>query len=209
MRKLPTLPGLDKPKLPKTELRPVRPAPPFASIPQGPELYQQRKHNNSDFPGEPPETFLDPTLHGSRSEWPIYAALWKYFDEQPGDGYTKPPYLGGPSGIWIYQSWQLGGRSTTGGAVADFEILSGRQGQSMILRVQSDRFHLTAGPAIVSSDDLQRQRLEGDHRIVDIYEADYLHLRGANLVRYVADVLAGRQIINPVATGSYFRATGG
>jgi hypothetical protein len=208
VRKLPSLPTIEKARVPKTEIRPIQPPTPFASMPQGPELYQQRKNNVSDFPGEPPDGFLDPTIHGSRSEWPIYAALWKYFDDQPDDGYLRPPFLGSPTGIWIYQSWQLGGRSTTGGAVADFEILSGRQGQSLILRIQSDRFHLTAGPRIVSGDDLQRERLSGDHRIVDLYETDFLHLRGSNLVRYIADVLAGRQIVNPISAGSYYRPRG-
>lgn len=205
MRKLPTLPGIEKAKIPKNEIRPMRPAPPFASIPEGPELYQQRKNNVSDFPGEPPDTFLDPTIHGSRSEWPIYSACWRYFDDQPEDGYLRPPFLGSPTGIWKYQSWQLGGRTTTGGAVADFEILSGRHGESLIIRIQSDRFHLTAGPRIVGVDDLQRERLSGDHRVIDAYESDFLHLKGSNLVRYLADLIAGRQIINPVASGSYFR----
>lgn len=200
-------PGIEKPKIPKTELRPVqRPSSPYARIPEGPELYQARKAQVSDFPGEPPDSFLDPTIHGSRSEWPIYAGLWKYFDDQPDEGYLRPPFLGGAN--WLYQSWQLGGRSTTGGAVADFEILSGRQGQSLILRIQSDRFHLTAGPGVVSNDDMQRERLSGDHRVIDLYEADYLDLRGSNLVKYIADVLAGRQIINPVASGSYYRPRG-
>jgi len=206
MAKMPRLPGIEKPKIPKTELRPIKIPQRYANFPEGPELYQsRRKPEVTDFPGEPPATFLDPTIHGSRSEWPIYAALWKYFNEQPSDGYRRGPYTGGPSGQWLYQSWQLGGRSTTGGAVADFEILGGRRGQSMILRIQSDRFHLTAGPGVVSSDDLQRERLSGDHRVIDLYEGDYLSLRGADLVRYVADVLSGRQILNPVASGGYYR----
>jgi hypothetical protein len=90
--------------------------------------------------------------------------------------------------------------------VPDFEIMAGRRGQSLILRIQSDRFHLTAGPAIIGSDDLQRERLSEDHRVIDLYESDFLNLRGSSLVRYIADVLSGKQILNPVATGSFNRS---
>lgn len=204
-KKLPGIPAIEKPKIPKTEIRPPRQATRYATIPEGPEMYRQ-KAEQSDFPGDPPASFLDPTLHGSGSEWPIYAALWKYFDDQPRDGYLKPPYAGSPSGQWVYQSWQLGGRSVHGGAVPDFEIMGGRRGESLIIRVQSDRFHLTAGPDIVASDDLQLQRLSDDHRVIDVYEGDYLNLRGSDLVRYIADVLSGKQILNPVAAGSFNRS---
>lgn len=207
--KLPATPNLGKIdyKPPKTEIRPVVPPPRYAAIPEGPAMYTKaRKAEVSQFPGEPPPQFLDPTLHGSASEYYIYAALWKYFDDQPRDGYRNPPFAGSPEGKWLYQSWQLGGRATTGGAVADFEIPAGRYGQSMILRLQTSRFHLTAGPRIVGADDLQRERLGGDHRIVDLYEQDFLHLRGADLVRYIANVLSGEQRTNPVPAGTYRRS---
>jgi hypothetical protein len=208
VRSIPKLPSIDRTdfKPVKQEVRPPIKQTRYPSRPEGPQLYQVlRKPEKSDFPGDPPAEFLDPTLHGSRSEWWIYAALWKYFDDQPEDGYRRGPYIGSPEGKWAYQVWALGGRSTTGGAVPDFDIPAGRDGQSTILRIQSDRFHLTAGPAIVGSDDLQRMRLSEDHRVIDLYENDFLHLRGSDLVAWLADTLTGRQSVNPLTAGSFYR----
>lgn len=188
----------------RIEVRPPRKPNKVVVRPRGPALYSQ-PIEKIDFPGDPPVEFLDPTLHGSASEWWIFAACYKYFNTQPSDGYRRPPFIGEP-GVWAYQSWQLGGRSLAGGAVADFEVFAGRRGQSMLLRIQSSRFHLTAGPQVVSYDDSQRERLSEDNRVQDLYEADFVHLRGSDLVKYLADVLAGNQIINPVTAGTYRRS---
>lgn len=155
-------------------------------------------------PGEPPEDFLAGEYHGSRSEWPIYWALWRKLVDG-SDRVRLAPYLGGPSGEFIYQSWQLGGRSIAGGAVADFEIPAGRRGPTLLLRIQSYRFHLTAGPQVVAYDDLQRERLMDQADVTDIYEQDYMHLQGQELVAYIVDVMSGKQIPDPIKTGSVRR----
>ncbi len=197
-------PAQGPPKAPrKIELRPPQTRH-HTRMPEGPRLYKQPKPK-SEFPGDPPTLFLAGDLHGSASEWPIYAALWKIFNSQPADGYTKPPFYGDPEGQWIYQSWQLGGRSVAGGAVADFEIVAGRRGQSTLIRIQSYRFHLSAGPDVMSYDDIQRENLLGEANVIDAYEQDFIHLQGQELVIYVKRLLGMIQNPDPIRAGQVRR----
>lgn len=175
-------------------------------IPQVPRRY--RKAMNAEQivgPGEPPEDFLAGEYHGSRSEWPIYWALWRKLVDG-SDRVRDMPYVGGPGGEFFYQSWQLGGRSVSGGAVADFEIPAGRKGPSLLIRIQSYRFHLTAGAEVMSYDDVQKEHLLRQTGVVDIYEQDYMHLKGQYLVAYVADILSGKQLPDPLRTGQVRRS---
>jgi hypothetical protein len=155
-----------------------------------------------EFPGEPPPGFLAGELHGSRSEWPIYAGLWKALGVKPEDGYRSPPFAGAPDGSFAYQAWELGGRRVSGGAVADFLVRGGDRGPGLIIRVQSFRFHLSASPQIVSSDDLQRMRLSRDNTVIDVYEDEFLPLRGADLVVWMKAKLGLIQAVNPVTAGT-------
>lgn len=169
-----------------------------ARIPTGQELYRQpKKPRVQEFPGDPPPEFLAGQLHGSRSEWPIYAASWKALGVKPNDGYRRGPFTGAPDGSFQYQAWQLGGRTTIGGAVVDFYYPQLGLG----VRVQSYRFHLTAGPQILSADELQKQRLMRDHNVIDVYEDDFLNLRGSELVIWMKSVLGMIQSPNPVTAG--------
>lgn len=172
----------------------------YPRIPRGPKLYT-KPVQRVDFPGEPPPGFLSGKLHGSRSEWPIYAGLWKALAVEPKDGYRSPPFSGAPDGSFEYQAWELGGRSQTGGAVADFLVRSAPGGSDLLIRVQSYRFHLTAGPAVTTEDDLQRARLSRDNTVIDIYEEQFLNLTGSELVVFVKSVLGLVQASNPITAG--------
>lgn len=174
-----------------------------AKIPTGPRQFRQpKKPRVSGGPGDPPPGFIDPALHGSRSEWPIYWALAKIF-EHPLDP-RQFPYIGGPP-FWTYQEWYLGGRSESGGAVGDFAVRSGSGGPDTILRVQSYKFHLAAGPDIASFDDLQRQMLSGDATVIDLYEQDFLHLEAPDLIIYVKSALGMIQAQDPRTAGTVRR----
>ena len=200
------------PKLPSVTKAPTRVEvrPPdvrrHARLPTGPRMYRNAmRAQRVDFPGEPPAEFLAGEYHGSASEWPIYAALWKIFSSQPNDGYRQAPFYGDHEGQWVYQSWQLGGRSIAGGAVADFEIRAGRRGPSLFIRVQSYRFHLTAGPEVVSYDDVQKEHLSEYGSVVDVFEQDYLGLDAQSLIVYVKRQLGMIQTPDPIRAGTVRR----
>jgi hypothetical protein len=207
--KIPKLPTAPRPaqgviKAPKkVELRPpgLRH---HTRLPQGPRQYNQGKIKH-EFPGEPPAAFLSGELHGSRSEWPLYAGLWKALGCKPDDAMREVPFVGDPEGKFIYQSWQLGGRSVSGGAVADFEIPGGRRGPSLLIRIQSYRFHLSAGPDIMSYDDIQRENLLGEANVIDAYEQDFIRLTGQELVIYVKRLLGMIQNPDPIRAGQVKR----
>ena len=80
-----------------------------ARIPTGPRLYRQpAKPNVQEFPGEPPPGFLVGQLHGSRSEWPIYAASWKALGVKPDHGYRVGPFAGAPDGTLMHRGGPSG-----------------------------------------------------------------------------------------------------
>lgn len=190
----------------KIEIRPLKLRQP-AILPLGPELYQQpAKRNQLGGPGDPPPGFLAGTLHGSASEWPIYWGLWKALGCKPDDQVFKAPFLGGPQGEFVYQSYQLGGRSLSFGAVADFEVPGGRRGPTLFLRVQSYRYHLTFGPAVVGYDEIQRERLSEYGSVVDLYEQDFLGLGAQELVIYVKQAIGAIQRTNPLTSGTTRRS---
>ena len=177
----------------------VRPKPmrTFSRIPRGPRMFT-RPVQRVEFPGEPPPLFLAGELHGSRSEWPMYAGLWKALGCKPDDGYRKGPFSGDPEGKFFYQAWALGGRSKAGGAVADFEIPDGIGGSPLYIRVQTYRFHLVTDPGNRASDEIQRQMLSNDARVIDVYEQDFLHLTGPQLVIFVKEALGLIQRASPI-----------
>lgn len=186
------------------------PVPKFRSqtkVPTGPRMYRQpAKPVIEGGPGEPPAGFLDPHYHGSRSEWPIYWGLWKALDVYGNPRY--PPYDGAPDGSFGYQKAELGGRRQLGGAVADFIVYPPPTGQILLIRVQTQFFHLQGGPQTVSSDELQRLALGRENNVIDVYDRDFLHLDGKALVVYVKRVLGLIQSVNPLTAGLSTRIAG-
>lgn len=143
--------------------RPLRTA---TRIPKGPRLYQQpTKPVVHGGPGDPPPGFLDPTLHGSATEWIVYWALAKIL-KNPDDP-RKGPFVGGPPD-WEYQKYAMGGRSRAGGAVIDFVVYTAPGGKPIGLRVATEYFHFFAGPDKVASDEIQKELLSREFDIVDI-----------------------------------------
>jgi hypothetical protein len=190
----------------KVEIRPPK-ARHVARQPLGPRLYRQPSTRNvGGGPGAPPPGFLNGDLHGSASEWPIYWGLWKALGCKPDDQVFKAPFLGDPEGKFIYQSYQLGGRSLSFGAVADFEVPAGRHGPTLFLRVQSYRYHLSFGPAVVGYDEIQRERLSEYGTVVDLYEQDFLGLSAQELVIYVKQAIGAIQRTNPITAGTTRRS---
>jgi hypothetical protein len=184
------------PKPRQTQVRPT-PQRTVTRIPRGPRLFTKPKQR-VDFPGEPPPLFLAGELHGSRSEWPIYAGVWKALGCTPDDGYLKPPFVGDPEGKFFYQNWQLGGRSKAGGAVVDF-VIPGSGGRPDIgMRIQSYRFHLVTTPDNIATDAIQKAMLMNDFTIIDLFEQDFLHLRGSQLIIYIKQALGMIQRASPI-----------
>jgi hypothetical protein len=190
----------------RIEIRPPK-ARMAAKLPRGPELYRQPATPNvQGGPGTPPPGFLSGQLHGSASEWPIYWGLWRGLGCKPDAQVYRAPFLGDPEGKFIYQSYQLGGRSLAFGAVADFEVPGGRHGPTLFLRIQSYRYHLDKGPAIMGYDEIQRERLSEYGSVIDLFEQDFLGLGAQELVIYVKQAIGAIQRTNPLTAGTTRRS---
>lgn len=160
-------------------------------------LGEQAVHTGG--PGEPPPGFVSPTT--SASEWVEYWALSKVFND-PRDP-RVPPFFGGRD--WGYQLDYQGGRHVPGGAVVDFVVYL--PGEIVGIRLQTDRFHLTAGPVKNAYDDAQRQSLSRFMRIIDLYEGDVIRdTSGEGAVRLTVEALGGRERINPQRAGTFYRS---
>jgi hypothetical protein len=165
--------------------------------PRGPRLYT-KPEVKLDFPGEPPPGFLVGELHGSRSEWPIYAGCWKALGCTPKDGYRKGPFTGDPEGKFFYQDPEMGGRSKAGGAVVDFTIPGSGGKPDLYIRIQSYRFHLATTPDNIGTDAIQKALLTNDAQVIDLYEQDYLDLKGSQLVVFVKQALGRIERASPI-----------
>ena len=153
--------------------------PAVLGLAQGPE--EQRSG-----PGEPPEGFVTGTT--SKTEWYVYWALLK---------------LCPPIGVeFTYQESYQGGRHIPGGSVVDFVIYMPLQ--TILMRVQTYRFHFTLGANKQYSDFEQKVAL-GDNEdmvVVDIYEQDFIDDdTGGQVLLVVLDAMNGIERTNPLATG--------
>lgn len=140
-------------------------------------------------PGEPPPGFVGGTT--SRSEWWVYWALTK---------------LLGPEGeAWTYQQSYQGGRHIPGGSVVDFVVYMPLQ--TILIRLQTYRFHFALGNAKQSRDIEQKFALsdEQDSIVVDIYEQDFIgDESGRAVLMIVNEAINGIERSNPLATGLVF-----
>jgi hypothetical protein len=72
------------------------------------------------------------------------------------------------------------------------------------IRLQTDRFHLTAGPEKQAYDEAQLRNLSRQMVILDIFEQDFIGDKsGESVVRVIADTLGGRGRVNPLRSGTY------
>lgn len=188
LKNLPTLPHKRIPRPPRIRY--------FTVAPQGPKIYQLGKNVdqlNDWF--DPPAAFLDPKLHGSSEEWPIYKALMLILD--PGRDPRKPPYQGGNG--WAYQKMIDGGR-IPGGQVVDFIVDQGNR--TLGLRVQTERYHVMASPDKIAFDAYLKQHLSAIDLVIDIFSQYYIEDRSGKAAMYqVREALKGNQQPNPGAFG--------
>lgn len=178
----------------------VRPKPlrTTTRIPTGPKMY--RKAAKPEFgsgPGEPPPGFVTPTT--SKSEWLVYWAIWKALDV-PGN-VRQGPFNGPGTGEFEYQSWQMGGRSSLGGAVVDFLIFPYGSGSPIGVRVQTEYFHIFAGSNKIASDEIQLALLSRNMTVVDVFDYEFIHLNPEDLVIYFKRSL-GLLRGSPIAAGT-------
>ncbi len=192
----PRLPGPPPPpRLPGTVPRPpvIRR---FAAMPTGPRLLTQPGERIVG-PGEPPTGFVEPTT--STEEWWCYWALAKVFAD-PVDP-REPPFFGGRRGTWSYQSPFFGGRREIGGAVVDF-VANGDFG-AVGIRLQTERYHIFAGPRKHATDLLQRERLGARINVVDIFSQDFIEdPSGASIIKLIKAALGRIEAQNPVTAGT-------
>jgi hypothetical protein len=134
----------------------------------------------------------------SLSEWWAYWGFAKFFND-PKDP-RQPPFFGGRD--WGYQIASMGGRREPGGAVVDYVVYL--IGEVVGIRLQTDRFHLTAGPEKQAYDEAQLRNLSRQMVILDIFEQDFIGDKsGESVVRVIADTLGGRGRVNPLRSGTY------
>jgi hypothetical protein len=139
-------------------------------------------------PGDPPAGFVGGTT--SKTEWYVF---WAF------------EILLGPMGaMWTYQESFQGGRHMPGGSVADFVLYMPMQ--TIIVRVQTWRFHFAGGAEKHQSDIEQKIALHsiwGEEIVVDIYEQHFINDESGQAVLEVCkDAMAGIEWPNPMAIGN-------
>lgn len=138
-------------------------------------------------PGEPPAGFVGGTT--SKTEWYVY---WAF-----------TILLGPPGVLWSYQSSFQGGRHVPGGSVADFVLYMPKQ--TIIVRVQTWKFHFASGAEKIARDEEQKIVLHsiwGEEIVVDIYEQYFIQDEtGKAVLEVCKDAMEGVEWPNPIATG--------
>ena len=147
-------------------------------------------------PGEPPPNFVSPTT--SPAAWVWYWASAKVY-EDPEDP-RLPPFRGGAD--WEFLA---GGRRNRLGAAADFIYYN--PGETIGIRVQTDRFHESAGPVQQAFDKAQLMQLSKWMTMRNVYEQAFIGDRtGEAACRMLVRTLGGRKNIQPSRAGTYRRA---
>lgn len=152
--------------------------------PRPPKLIQKAtKVGYRSGPGEPPAGFVTGTT--SLSEWYIYWALLK---------------VKGRAGVnsWGFQVGIGGGRSTAGGAVADFVIWD--QKPRLILRIQTERYHVATRNRNQVYDERSKRMMESlGYKVIDIWEQNFIKDKsGKAAIQKVRMALKGLQDPNPI-----------
>lgn len=191
-----------KPLKPLDGLKPVKTSlSRLATFPKGPERFFPLKQPAlySGGPGEAPVMFV--TSSTSKSEWPPYWAFCVLFGIPTMSNHRNPPYEGQHGIFWAYQK---NVRNILGHPFAsDFVIYPNslcREG--IVIRIQTEHYHLFATSTIYAFDRRQRQGVEANYRVIDIN--DYLFLQdksGSAIIRLVKLAMAGVEPANtPIAT---------
>lgn len=123
--------------------------------------------------------------NNSADEWPPYMALTLLLGPPDQDN-------------WTYQTRTSLAFGILGTAKPDFLIF---QDPFLVVRVQSDRYHIAVNSFKAASDFEQRTYLERiGYRVIDVYPQNYqpaVEDNGRRIMRVMRDALNGRQDANP------------
>ena len=174
-----------------------------ASKPTGPRFVPSLEQVHGY--GDPPPGFLDG--QNSVTEWMLYWALARIFNNPRGDDVRSAPFYGGwPD--WGYQTSELGGHvRALGSAVVDFVVY---QGATVIgIRLQTERYHLFANSQRYAYDLIQRSQLERNGMtVVDVYDTALLGDPSGQKAIIAAKRAIGRiEDLNPITSGTALRGS--
>jgi hypothetical protein len=170
-------------------------------FPTGPRIYDlSTRPQRIAGPQEPPPNSPFLGAHGSKDEWDFYWAL-ATIKKDPKNP-RQPPFTGGET--WLYQKAEspteigLGRGRVTGGSVSDFVIL-GPTGRNLVIRIQTERFHIFTDANQQMKDLFIRDHLRGVEKVVDVYSSDWLgDPSGEAVCRIAALALKGIQLPSPI-----------
>lgn len=199
MGKKPPVLGNLKTKLPQLRRPPA--------IPTGPRMYRPIPLDEQPIANEwhnPPPGFL--TASNSITEWMVYKGLSIIF-QNPVDPRQGPFYGGWPD--WAYQTAVDGGRQGPGGSVVDFVIYNpGKSSNTIALRIVTEYWHLYAPNAKQASDEMQREALESEYTVIDLYDFDFINdLTGQATILTLKNVLGFTERPNPLYVGTTIRGS--
>ena len=145
----------------------------FTQLGRGSRTYQYNHEGEiRGGPGDPPPDFLVAT--NSITEWYVYWGMFKALEIPFDPRKSGPPFMG-----WMpdfaYQLPMQGGRTLPGGAVPDFVVYRTWTGVPVIIRVVTEFFHIFTSNAKQVSDAFQKQRLEDEVDVIDVYDSDFTH----------------------------------
>lgn len=161
----------------------------FSQFPRGRQEYKYTLDLDvRGGPGEPPPGFLVAT--NSLTEWYVYWACFKALSIPSDPRTSGPPFMGVP-GFFTYQTPMQGGRTLPGGSVPDFVIERTATGVPVIMRVVTEYWHIYTSVAKQVSDMLQKQRLEDEVDVIDIYDYTFMHDRTGQAAVQVVKGAAG------------------
>jgi len=175
----------------------------FPAFPTGPrDLANAQRAQVLGGPGVAPQGFVTATTSGS--EWRVYWAGFQVFERNADP--RKPPFFGTPNGLFVYQYAYTGGRHFLGGAVVDFVIYpyNGAAG-SILVRLQTEEFHVFTTPQKHAYDALQQAELGKYGRVYDIFDQWILDDKGGPpgqaAIMALKDCVDDRLEINPLLSG--------
>lgn len=169
--------------------------------PRGPARYMLDRKPSLAWigPGDPPPGFLDPKFRGSASEWRYYWAVCK-IQRDPKDC-RKGPFTGGRN--WSYQvAADASFVRSVGSQVLDFTI-DLTSGETIGLRIQTERYHVYAGSLQNAKDKFLRIRSRTVSRIYDLFDQNSIgDPTGKAVIAQVVNAMKGIQEPDPVALGT-------
>jgi hypothetical protein len=173
---------------------------PFSARPTGPREFADRLNPMlAAGPGTPPPGFVRASTSGS--EWVVYWAFSRIYND-PKDP-RVPPFYGSSKDdtLWKYQYPYAGGRHLPGGAVVDF--VSSPFNNPILIRLQTEHFHIFTDMRKHASDVLQQERLSDYGVVIDLYDQDFMDdPSGASCIIQVKRAIQGILPIDVLLTGT-------